>query len=572
VNRKYRDWIYSLTDIKSFPERTKKVLDWVKQVYGAKKVILFYHDSRHLRYSISRHVGIPRSILGKFIFSKQHYVRLKNKKEYAEHLNRSTSIESWKWFSDNLTEYLMNNGFDRILPFWNGNECIGGLIFDHQDDILSEDKIEFERFSTELAYLLEIAYINEKYERQTWEKSVLLEVTKKISSFGDLQTVLDHIVDSLHEVIPYNAAAIFLVNEDRALLEYKTIRGFAENMKNMVELKVGKGIVGWAIKHKKEVIVPDVRKDNRYICARETTRSELVVPIIYDRKIIGAFNVESDQLYFFRYYHLDMMRAFAAQTAIVLHNSLMFYNELEMKQFEKDLAIAKGIQDTLLPQKVPVIDGYDFAARNIPSHTIGGDLYDYITIAPNEIGVAIGDVSGKGIPGALLMASIYTSFREQARQSRDTSQVMGNINVALHENSESDKFATFFYGILNHETGEFRYSNAGHNPPLLLCEGEKFLELKHGGSVIGFVSDIIYDSGSVTLKSNDMLFLYTDGLSEAENENEEQFGIDRILECLKINRSKTAEKIIDSLLYEIRRFTGNGHHEDDLTMVVIKKL
>ncbi len=566
------EWINKFSETPAYSDRCALLSTWIQDVYDTEKVILFFHGSGRLRYSLVRSIGIPSKELSTFNFSEQKYIHNDLVQNEDFDPTRSFELDEWEWFNDDLSSSLKKIGLNRILPLWVGRQCIGGIIIEFDSSKLNQNEKAFESISSDIAYLLEIAYIDQLYQRQTWEKKVLLEVGQKISSFSDLQSVLDHMIDSLREVISYDAAGIFLVNNQSKSIEYKTIRGYTPNMREMVDLKVGKGIVGWSIKNGQEINVQDVLKDSRYVSAHNPTRSELVVPIVYGSEVIGAFNLESNNLAFFRYRHIEILRAFAAQTAIVLKNSMMLYRLIEVKQVEKELEIARGIQNTLLPQEIPPVEGYDIAAENCASRTIGGDLYDVVELSGEEVGIAIGDVSGKGIPGALLMASVFTMYREEIRQNIETDKVVRGINSTLYKQIESDKFATFFYGVLNFEKNIFKYTNAGHNPPVMLYNNGKSIELTTGGPILGFISDTRYFSDSIVFNSGDVLLLYTDGLSETLSSDDEEFGEDRILECLKKCNDLSAREIKEYLLLEIQNFAKKTNHDDDLTMVVIKKL
>ncbi|MFC1562335.1 PP2C family protein-serine/threonine phosphatase, partial [candidate division KSB1 bacterium] len=213
-----------------------------------------------------------------------------------------------------------------------------------------------------------------------------------------------------------------------------------------------------------------------------------------------------------------------------------------------------------------------FAGLNVSSRTIGGDLFDFVELSKDEIGVAIGDVAGKGIPGALLMALLFATFREQVRQSDLTEKIIFKVNETLYHQTQADKFATFFYGILDCGRDEFRYTNAGHNPPLFLDTGGGMKELVYGGPILGFITDTAYASEKLSLRSGDILLMYTDGLSEALNDRDEEYGEHRILAELEKNRKRPAAGIIKKLLKAIETFTKKRNQDDDITMVVIKKL
>jgi len=568
-------WVDEFVEMSTFSIRCSQLCSWVEIVYGAPKVLLFFHSERRSRYIVHRLTGIYKSHLALFDFYHEPFIYDDARSHENGRYNRSMPLDEWKWFKAKLKHNLKKAGLNRILPLWSGRECLGGLIFKMPRVLGAKDvksAATFESAAADFAHLLEIALAQRLLIREAWEKKVLLEVGKKISELDELDSVLNLIIDSIREVIPYDAAGIFLIKMPGKKLEYAAIRGYPENIKDTVQIKVGKGITGWSIEHAEEVNVPDVRKDKRYVMARKSTRSQLSVPIIYGNTVMGAFSLESNKVHFFKYHDVELMRTFAAQTAIVLENSKLLYQVFQANQMLQELEIAKDIQKALLPKKLPEIHGYDFAAINHSSLAIGGDMYDFVTLTEDELGVAVGDVAGKGVPAALLMATLYATFRGFTRQHVLPNLVMHELNASLYAQTAIDKFATFFYGILDSKAGSFRYSNAGHNPPIVYRADDKWQELKKGGPLLGFVPDRAYLSDTITLQSGDVLCLYTDGVSEAQNVHNQEFDVRGITKSLKKFRELSAAEIIKKMLSEIKKFTQKSHQDDDLTMIVIKKL
>ncbi|MCP4723873.1 MAG: SpoIIE family protein phosphatase [bacterium] len=562
--------IFSRT--KSFKGRADKLCIWVKRIYGYKKAILFYRCDNEDCYTKVKYSGLRKASLKDLIFQYESVLKKNMNYNISNGVPGRIPLNKWNWFSAGLLENLNNNGFTDIIPFWAGRDCLGGFVLDINKTNRNREMKEFEDVLKDLIYMLEISFLEQLRNQEIWEKNVILDVGKKISELKDLQSVLDSIIDSLHDVISYDAAGIFLVEMPAREINYKTIRGYSKDKFEKISLKVGKGIIGWSIKHKQIVNVHDVRKDDRYISARDRTRSELSVPIKYGDKVLGAINLESNSTHFFNHHHIDLLKTFAAQSAVVIQNSRLFYKTLEIKEIKKEMAIAKGVQSALLPQREPEKDGYDFAARNVTSLAIGGDLYDFVSLSDDLLGVAIGDVSGKGVPGAMLMAALYSAFRGQVRKSEHPEEVINYLNTSLYEQTESNKFATFFYGVLNTGYNTFNYTNAGHNYPLLIKKDGSWAELSKGGPLLGFLPEIKYSSGKIELGSDDIVLLYTDGVSEAFNEKEEEFGIERLVETVHRNREKTATDIIERIIDKVIQFSKRRHQDDDLTLVIIKKL
>lgn len=255
-----------------------------------------------------------------------------------------------------------------------------------------------------------------------------------------------------------------------------------------------------------------------------------------------------------------------------LENERLFHQELEKKRLETEMATALVIQRKLLPKENPKYFGWDINGISIPSRQIGGDYYDFIKVDENRLLVAIADVSGKGLPASLLMANVQAALRVLAPFSSDLSQLIATLNRIIYENTDSDKFVTFFCGYIDTHYNTFTYINAGHNPPYHIDANGNILELKEGGLILGFIDeDLPYQTGCISIASGDMIFLFTDGLNEARNDVGEEFTDQSIINLLLDNRKEKACVISEILLAEVNSFAGDMPQYDDLSFVVIKK-
>lgn len=404
-------------------------------------------------------------------------------------------------------------------------------------------------------------------------RTVLYEVGKRISSSLDLEEVLNLIIDSLQSVIPYDAAVIFLLDKAHQTIEMQTVRGYAESAIMDMHMKVGEGISGWAAKTGHGVIVPDVRQDDRYVNLRPTARSEMAVPLARGREIIGVFNIESDRVAAYDEQDMALLEAFASQATIAIENARLYRESLKTKQLEKELEVAGEIQRTLMPRWVPTVPGLSVAVLSRPSAAVGGDFYDVISFADKYLGFAVGDVVGKGVPGAIMMASLYTAFHEYATDTLMTaSDVMTRVNAMLHEVTAPDRFATLFYGVLSMKDGTFRYCNAGHNPPILCRRDGSVAYLQAGGLVLGPFSSAQYELGETELSEGDVLVLYTDGVTEAQNDEQEEFGLERLEQVIKTcpGPGLSANALKECLDRTLREFVGDTPQHDDITVIILK--
>jgi sigma-B regulation protein RsbU (phosphoserine phosphatase) len=280
--------------------------------------------------------------------------------------------------------------------------------------------------------------------------------------------VVETIFGALRQVIDYDAAAIYLVARRTAALEMVSEVGYPEGSESAFDLQIGQGIVGSVAKSGEPVIVPDVQRDPRYVAARIGTRSELAAPLMVEGRVVGVFNLESDHEDHYHEGHLELLVAFASQAALAVERARTARDRVESRRLEKELAIARDIQRSFLPAEAPRIPGFDLAGTSISHDQVGGDYYDFIAVSDTKVGLAIADVSGKGIPAALLMAGFRMSLLAEIRNEFAIRAVMRKVNLLLYESTERDRFVTAFYGLLDWRNSVVTFANAGHNPPLLL--------------------------------------------------------------------------------------------------------
>ncbi len=271
---------------------------------------------------------------------------------------------------------------------------------------------------------------------------------------------------------------------------------------------------------------------------------------------------------------LEFLYSLGNLAIISIENAHLFKGALEKQRMEDELNIAREIQQGLLPEKIPSIPEFDIAALTISSKEVGGDYYDIITRQNGEYILAIGDVSGKGTPAALLMANVQAALRALAPHCTSVSETTGQINDLTCANTRSgSKFITFFWGILDAKMHQFRFSNAGHNPPFLLRKNGTTEILEEGGLILGvFKTATPYSESSVTLSPGDVLVMYTDGVSEAMNQNEDQFTEEKLEAVLKESTHLSAKEIIKKVQQALESHTRGTPQSDDITLLVLKAL
>ncbi len=442
----------------------------------------------------------------------------------------------------------------------------------YSKDFTPDDLKVFSSLADQVAIALDNSYLYRKARKETIEKEILLDVDRLISSSLNLDEVLELILGSLKRLVKYDAAAIFLIDkEKREVGEIKT-RGFDPAIEPDLILKLGQGLVGWVAVNRQPVIVPDVEKDPRYIEARHETKSEIVAPIITDQRTIGVFNLESDRVNSYDYGDLNLLTAFASHCAVAIERTRLHEEILIKKKLEEELLIARKIQQSFLPSKNPKLLRFDISGINIPSEQVGGDYYDFIPIIEDQIGIVIGDVSGKGIPAALIMASFRASLKAEIRNNYAIGTIFFKVNNLLYESIERENYVTAVYGVLDIKNRVFTFSNAGHNPPILRRKEGTIEYLTEGGVALGILQNHDYKEMVLGLNAGDLILFYTDGVTEAKNEAGEEFGTKRLEKILLENYALKARQIQDKIYQEIKEFTQDKPGQDDFTMIVIKVL
>src|SRR5580765_5293857 len=386
---------------------------------------------------------------------------------------------------------------------------------------------------------------------------MLLDITKTISRSLDLDEVLNLVMDTLDSLIPYDAAGICLVKcsaplaecegvpDETCVFHTEAVRGYDIDDLQELHLKMGEGLIGHVAVTGKPYMSHDVHQDRRYINARGRTQSEMVAPIISNEEVIGVFDLESDELDAYAGDDLEVLMLLSSQVAIIIEKVMLHEQLIEKKRLEGQLEVARQVQLELLPASDPVLEGFDISAYNFPTEEVSGDYYDWVRIYDDQIGIVIADVSGKGMPAALLMAFLRASLRAATHIGYAPAISMSKVNYLLWESIERNQFVTAFYGIFDATNRTLAYSNAGHNPALVM-EADGTARFEERGRVpLGMFRDTRYYEYYLTIESGQLLVLYTDGLTEAMNSTEEEYGRDRLVESVRKCRDLSAREIID---------------------------
>jgi len=425
--------------------------------------------------------------------------------------------------------------------------------------------------SNQCAVAIDNANLFRETKRFARERRLLYEVGKKLSSPLNIDDLLKMILDSLRNVVRFNAGGIYLLDEETRNLRTVYAEGYCKDDDIDIALKFGKGLVGWVVKTGEPLIVPDVSSHEKYIDCNIETRSEIVAPLKIDGKVLGVMNLESNKLAAFDENSLELMMTLASQAAISVERAILHDKLLKNEQLQAQLTIARQIQSTFLPDEDPQIDGYDISGVNIPSGEVGGDYFDFIKIIDYHTGIAIADVSGKGIPASLIMAAFRASLIAEIRNNFTIRTICSKVNHLLVESVEEGHFVTAFYGVLDSLNDVFTFANCGHTFPILIRQNRDVVFLREGGLPLGIMEDSVYDERPVSLQSGDLIFFYTDGVTEAPDKTGREYGEERIIRILQANRNLPARKIHQKIYNDVKAFASPDHIYDDLTMIVLKK-
>jgi serine phosphatase RsbU (regulator of sigma subunit) len=300
-------------------------------------------------------------------------------------------------------------------------------------------------------------------------------------------------------------------------------------------------------------------------------RSLLAVPIRVGKRNIGVMVLQRPDKSAFGGRTTDFSITIAHQIATVIENHRLYREQLEKRHLEDELKTAREIQQRLLPERIPQLALFELAATSIPSMQVGGDYYDFVLLDPDHLAIVIADVTGKGIPGAILMSNLQAGVRTLALGDHSVIYSVSSLNDTLCGSTEAHQFATMFYAVLEIENGRISYCNAGHNPPLLLKANGDVIWMETGGPLLGVFPNLDYELGQYTFLSGDTLLLYTDGLVEAENEEGTEYGEQRLADLIRENRTRTAEQLKSLIVEDVRGFQTSTLQQDDMAIVVLKR-
>jgi len=392
----------------------------------------------------------------------------------------------------------------------------------------------------------------------------------------ELGLLLEKITAGIRGYLACEEASIFIYDEEKEELAFETATGAkAEQLKRIV-LKKGQGVAGWIAAERRGVIIDDCSLDPRHaaMADRKThfqTRSLLGVPVLMAGRLLGVLEAVNKKRGRFNRADLRLLEDMAAFLAIPLQNAVLIRRMLEKEKIEKELQIARDIQQSFLRQEPAPHPGLDVAFLNIPSSKVGGDYYEAMPLGGSTAVFSVHDVAGHGIPAALLMSVFRSSFIYMLRQGDGIAAVISHLNRLIAETTEANLYVTSFTCKVDAADGSLEYINAGHPPPLVVRGGEA-LALDEGCLAVGMFPEAEYPVSGFRLLPGDVLVLFTDGVIEATNDGGEEYSRERLTTAAIALRHLPASDLQASLLADIRGFCGRDEFADDLTLMIVKYL
>lgn len=410
------------------------------------------------------------------------------------------------------------------------------------------------------------------------EMNYVYKISHSISENKPLDVLLKEIMESCKVLMKAEASSLMIYDEKENNLVFRVATGEKGEIVKQISIEMGEGIAGWVAENRESLLIEDCYKDPRFNPdfdkkSNFITKSMLCVPLIHREKLVGVIQVinkKNDKPFTER--DLNIFNLLASQCAISIENAKLVTVQIQQEALNREIKIARDIQQNLLPSKLPEISGIDIFATLIPAKLVGGDYYNIYKINETETLFLICDVTGKSISASLIVSTIYSSivtYFDLKKDKFDLKDFVKCLNRVLIESTTSEKFVTAWFGIYNSETKIIQSINAGHNTTFIFKKDGTYIELIKGGVFLG-ISDMDFESEDFQMESEDVLLYYTDGVPEAMNANVEQYSDERLISNVQKNIKSGVEDILNELLNDVKSFVKDADQSDDITIGVVK--
>ncbi|TFG74678.1 MAG: GAF domain-containing protein [Chrysiogenales bacterium] len=423
---------------------------------------------------------------------------------------------------------------------------------------------------------LQLSRENLRLQRAVEELGILNEIAVAINSTLAVEKILDLITQRCVHHLGAEQGEVLLLEEKKTARPFQTICRVGDTSHQRLPFRLDDQLTGWMLKHRAPLLINDMGNDRRFatgdgdlfsvlslLCAPMVCKGKMTgLLVVFNKKAEAGFSADDQRL----------LAIIASESAQVIDNARLADKEKTLLHMQEELRLAYEIQYNLLPDEPPRLAGYDIAGKSIPAKEVGGDYFDFLAVGENSLAFCLGDVSGKGLPAALLMANLQAAVRSQAMAGTSLTSCLERANSLLFRNTSPEKFATLFFGCLDTEGHVLHYCNAGHNHPFLIGKETEPLRLSAGGLALGCFESFPFEESQVPMKPGDLLIVFSDGISEAVNDDDQEFGEARLIELASAHPDSSAAELIEKILQDVGRHAGDRPQMDDMTLVVLKRL
>jgi len=462
------------------------------------------------------------------------------------------------------------------VPLMLKGKCIGVLDIQSPrlDGFTREEQHLLTLLASRLASAIENARLFERARRQAEMLLLLNEVGRQASESLELEEVLRRAAKLAKQVIDYQIFSILLYDDRERVFRHSISVKFGQNVQQRTVVREGEGIVGTAARNRAPLVVPDVRLNPHYLMVNPETRSELAIPLISKSGVIGVLDLESPRVNYFTADHVQALSILAAHLAVSIENARLYERVARHEaRLENELDAARVIQGAILPAVPSRACGLEVAARYLPARELGGDLYDFYPYGSQQLGIALGDTSGKGVAAALYGAVTIGVFRSLAPRRLAPGAILEEMDRLLSERRIEGRFTTFCFALWHGGRRELRLANAGQCEPLLVKPGRVETLALSGFPLAMGVGQGAYKELRLRLDRGDTLILHSDGLIESQNARGELYGSERLREAagrLAGSPNASPARIANGLLESVDRFTRRAPLGDDRTLIVLR--
>ena len=475
-------------------------------------------------------------------------------------------------------EFVPGMNSEIVVPLVHKSRPIGALniLSRNRDQFTLRDVSIVSQFGAHAAVALENARLFDRSRQDAEAFETLAEIGRDVASILDLDELFTRIAQLTKRVITYRTLGILLLNEATGELEMKLAVKYGEKVE-IPRVRLGEGLVGYAALHREPVLVRDVSQDPRYINLVPDVRSELAIPMLLKDRCIGVVDLESPELDAFRKRDVEILTLLASQAAVAIENARL-YEEVRANEerLEKELRFAQRVQTALLPAGPPKrLKGIEVAASFAPARELGGDFHDYLSPESHTLVVAVGDVSGKGVPAALYSAFAAElvrgrTFRRRYLPDRSSpSGVLSSINTILHQRQLEEYYCTLCYTVFDLKRRVLTLANSGLPYPIR-CSAEGVAQIELPGVPLGSFQGTAYDEIAYALHAGDLFVLCTDGVFEAMNEQGQEFTAARLIDVVGTLRDQPPAKVVGGIFAAVEAWRGETPPNDDMTAVAVR--